>query len=72
MELAEKLALLEDILDVESGSLKVDQVLADLDEWDSLSALSVVVMVKDEFDKKLSGSEVRSFETVQDILDVMN
>lgn len=72
MELSEKLALLEDILDVDAGSLSVEQELADLDEWDSLSALSVVVMVKDEFNKKLTGSEVRAFVTIQDIIDVMN
>ncbi len=72
MELKEKLALIEDILDVEQGSLKCEQQLSDLDEWDSLSALSVVVMVKDEFNKKLSGAEVRAFKTIQDIIDVMN
>lgn len=72
MELSEKLALLADILDVDADSLVADQKLADLDEWDSLSALSVVVMVKDEFNKKLSGAEVRAFVTVQDILDAMN
>lgn len=72
MELSEKLALLEDILDVDSGSLSCEQALEDIDEWDSLSALSVVVMVKDEFNKKLTGDQVRSFKTIQDIIDVMN
>lgn len=72
MELSEKLALLEDILDVDSGSLSCDQSLDDIDEWDSLSALSVVVMIKDEFNVKLSGAQVRAFKTIQDIIDVMN
>ncbi len=72
MELSEKLALLEDILDVDSGSLSCEQALEDIDEWDSLSALSVVVMIKDEFNKKLTGDQVRSFKTIQDIIDVMN
>ena len=71
MDITKKLSLLENILDVEEGSLKPDQILKDMDEWDSLAALSVVVMVKDEFDKKLSGDQVRAFKTVQDILDVM-
>lgn len=72
MELSEKLALLEDILDVDSGSLSCDQSLDDIDEWDSLSALSVVVMIKDEFNIKLTGAQVRAFKTIQDIIDVMN
>ena len=71
MELSEKLALLEDILDVDSGSLSCDQSLDDIDEWDSLSALSVVVMIKDEFNVKLTGAQVRAFKTIQDIIDVM-
>ena len=72
MELSEKLALLEDILDVDSGSLSCDQSLDDIDEWDSLSALSVVVMIKDEFNVKITGAQVRAFKTLQDIIDVMN
>lgn len=72
MELSEKLALLEDILDVDSGSLSCDQSLDDIDEWDSLSALSVVVMIKDEFNVKITGAQVRAFKTIQDIIDVMN
>ena len=67
MELSEKLALLEDILDVDSGSLSCDQSLDDIDEWDSLSALSVVVMIKDEFNVKLTGAQVRAFKTIQDL-----
>ncbi len=70
MELEKKLELIMDVLDVES--LSPEDVLADIEEWDSLSALSLVIMVQDEFKRKLTGDEVRSFKTVQDILDVMN
>jgi acyl carrier protein len=71
MDESKKLAMLEEVLDMDPGTLKPDQVLKEMDEWDSLAALSVVVMVKDEFDRKLSGDAVRSFTTVQDILNVM-
>ena len=71
MEESKKLAIIEEILDVEKGSLSPTQKLEDLEEWDSLSALSIVIMVKDEFDRKLTGNLVRNFKTIQDILDVM-
>lgn len=71
MELDRKLELLTDILDVEYGFLKPELNLADIEEWDSLSALSFVVMVKDEFGRKISGQQVRSYNTVQDLLDAM-
>lgn len=71
MDLKEKLAALEDIMDVEEGSLAPSDNLDGIDEWDSLAALSYVVFMEDEFGKKVSGETVRKFTTVQDILDSM-
>ena len=71
MELKEKLAALEEIMDIEEGSLTPETDLETIDEWDSLSALSFVVFMGDEFGKKISGAQIRSFKTVQDILNVM-
>ena len=66
-----KIELLEDMLDLDAGALSPDTVLADLSEWDSLAALSLIVLVDEEFGKKLSGAEIKAFTTVQDILDFM-
>lgn len=71
MEIKEKLAALEDIMELDEGTLTPDLLLEDLEEWDSLAALSYVVMMGDEFKKKVSGKEIRAFKTVQDILDTM-
>ena len=71
MEIKEKLEKLEEIMDLDSGALPPETLLSDVDEWDSLSALSYVVMMKDDFGKKISGEQVRGFKTVQDILDTM-
>lgn len=72
MELQEKLAELESIMDLDEGTLTPETALADIEEWDSLAALSYVVFMSDEFGKKMSGAQVRAFKTVQDILDTMN
>ena len=71
METKDKLALLEDIMELDEGSLTPETRLDELDEWDSLSALSFVVMLGDEFNRKISGQEVRAFERIQDMLAVM-
>lgn len=71
METQEKLAALEDIMELDEGTLKPEMHLEDIEEWDSLSALSFVVLLGDEFDRKISGQEIRAFETVQDMLNVM-
>ena len=71
MDLQTKIEKLEDLMDIDSGSLTPDLLLSDIEEWDSLSALSYVVMMKDDFGKKISGDEIRAFKTVQDILNTM-
>ncbi|CAK7039665.1 acyl carrier protein [uncultured Phascolarctobacterium sp.] len=72
MELKEKLALIEEILDVEEGSLTPETRLADVDEWDSIAALSLIVMLDENFEKTVSGAQIKALENVNDILAYMN
>ncbi len=72
MDLKKKFALLEEVVDLEEGMLTEETVLDDLAEWDSMSKLSFIVMMEDEFDKKVNAEQVRNFKTVQDMLDCMN
>lgn len=71
MEEKDKLTILEEMMELEAGSLVPEAMLEDMEEWDSLSALAFVVMLGDEFQRKISGQEIRKFKTVQDMLDVM-
>ena len=72
MTTEEKIALLEDMLELDNGSLKPETALVDIDEYDSMAKLSLIVLMDDEFGKKLSGEQIREFKTVQDILDFMD
>ena len=67
----EKIALLEDMLELDGGALKPETELASIDEYDSMAKLSLIVLMDDEFSKKLTGEQIREFNTVQDILDFM-
>lgn len=74
MTLEEKLSTLAEILDLDESSeegLKPENDLADIEEWDSLAALSFVVLMQDKFGKAVTGKQVRGFKTVQDLLDCM-
>lgn len=68
----EKLALLEDMLELDEGDLTVDKALDDVDEYDSMAKLSLIVLMEDEFGVKLTGDEIKGFETVGDIVKLMN
>lgn len=68
----EKLALLEDMLELDEGDLTVDKALDDIDEYDSMAKLSLIVLMEDEFSVKLTGDVIKGFETVGDIVALMN
>ena len=67
----EKLALLEETIEAEEGSLKPEMALEEIEEYDSLAKLSIIVMMEDNFGKKLAANDVRAFKTVADILKCM-
>ena len=71
MTIEEKLALLEETIEMDAGSLRADMDLYDVEEYDSMSNLSIIVMMEDEFGVKLTSDMVRGFTNVQDILDLM-
>lgn len=68
----EKLALLETTLDIEEGVLRKETLLEDLDEYDSMAKLALIVMFDEEFGVKIDSETVKSFRTVTDILNLMN
>lgn len=71
MTTEEKIAMLEDIMDLDEGTLMLGTVLDDLEEWDSLSKLSLIVEAKNEFGLTLQSEKLHDFKTVQDICDYL-
>ena len=67
----EKIAMLENMLELEAGSLNPEMELKDIAEYDSMAKLSLIVMMDEECGKKLTGEQIREIKTVQDILDFM-
>ncbi len=63
----EKITMLEEIMDLESGDLTEETVLDDVEEWDSLSILTLITEMKKKYDISLSTQQIRAFETVADI-----
>ena len=42
-------------------------IYKDLDEWGSLTSLSVISMVDDELGKRITGADLRSCTTIEDL-----
>ena len=67
-----KIELLEDMMELDNGTINEHTVLADLEEWDSMASLSLIVLMGDEFNKKIDAKTIKEFETVGDILKYMD
>ena len=72
MDDLKKIALLEEMMDLDDGTLTKDMDLEDIEEYDSMAKLSLIVLMDDEFGKKITSKEVKNFKTVQDILSFMS
>ena len=71
MEVSKKIEMLEDLFELENGSLIPEMSLSEIEEYDSMSKLSLIVLMDEEFGKKLTGEQILKFKTVQDIFDFM-
>ena len=67
----EKIALLEDMLELDANALTPETELSAIEEYDSMAKLSLIVLMDEECGKKLTGEQIRAFKTVQDVLDFM-
>ena len=68
MSQSEVLNQIEEILDLNEGSLSMDMKLDNIAEYDSMAKLSLIVMSDDDFDKKLTSEQLNDFNTVEDIV----
>jgi acyl carrier protein len=42
-------------------------VFKDLDEWSSLTALSIIAMVDEELEKRITGADIRNSSTIEEL-----
>jgi acyl carrier protein len=72
MELKEFLEKFEQQLeDVEPGTINADTNFRELEEWDSMTSLVIIAMVDREFNKQISGNDIISSTTVEDLFNII-
>lgn len=57
--------------DTELDVFKPDTVFHDLDEYSSIIALSIISMVDEEYGVSLSGNEMKSAVTIEDLFNTV-
>lgn len=73
MDMDEKLRLLEEeVFDVDEGSIRADMKLEEVDEWNSMAAISLIALLDERFNRKISIDQIKAFKLVKDILECLN
>jgi acyl carrier protein len=63
--------IFQDVLDNSSIVLTRETTADDIEEWDSLSQISLLVAIEKEFKIKLDLNEVKQLQNVGDMLDLI-
>lgn len=72
MELQEFIQNIADQFDeTDASEFKVDTEFKALEEWSSLSALSIIAMVDDEYNVTLKGDDIKNAETIEDLFNIV-
>lgn len=57
--------------DLDANVITPQTVFKDLDEWSSLSALSIIAMADEDYGVMLKGEDIRNAVTVEDLFDIV-
>jgi len=68
MNSSQTLASLEELLELEPGRLAPETKLSEIETWDSMAVLSLIVWLEESHGKSLTGKEIRGLKTVGEIL----
>ena len=65
--------LIKDIFeDIDTSNFDLETEFKNNDEWDSMTALTLITVIDQEFGISISGEKIKEFDTIKDILDFLN
>lgn len=72
MELNEFItAFAEQFDDTDPSEITASTEFHELDEWSSLTGMSVIALAKTQYGKTITGKEIRECETVEDLFNLI-
>lgn len=57
--------------DTDANEFKAETIFRELDEWSSLTALSIIAMVDEEYHVKIKGDDIRNSKTIVDLYNIV-
>lgn len=53
--------------ETEKSEITADKKFRDLDEWDSMAVLMLIAMFDEQYDKIITGNNIKEAQTVEDL-----
>jgi len=57
--------------DTDSKEFSAQTKFKELEEWSSLTALSIIAMVDEEYEIKVKGDDIRNSSTINDLFEIV-
>ena len=64
--------IFHDILDLDEGCVTQDSTPEDIDNWDSMSNVNIIVALEEEFRIKFKLEDIQDARTVNDFINLVN
>ena len=66
------LELFKEVFEMEDEEVKFNDNFRDLETWDSITHLSLIAMLDDEYDVQIEEEELKKLITVEDLFNKVN
>ncbi len=57
--------------ETERSEFSASTEFKELDEWDSMLALTIIAMVDEEYDKTINGDDIKAAKTIEDLYKIV-
>lgn len=57
--------------ETDASDFNADTKFKDIDEWDSMVALSIIAMVDEEYDKTINGDDIKASSTIRELFTIV-
>ena len=71
MSVSTIIEIFQDILDVKKGTVSLKTTFSEIDQWDSVATVNIIVALEEEFEIKFKLEDIQTVETVQDFVELV-
>ena len=71
MSVSTIIEIFQDILDVKKGTVSLKTTSSDIDQWDSVATVNIIVALEEEFRIKFKLEDIQTVKTVQDFVELV-